>query len=55
MRGRRLSLVGLMVSAVALVGFVLLASLFKQEAFLQRDLAFTQGFMPTRRRPLRLF
>jgi undecaprenyl-diphosphatase len=42
MRGHNRALGGLLISAAALVGFVLLAGLFKQEAFLQRDLAFTQ-------------
>ena len=42
MRRARIAYAGLIISILALVGFVLLASLFKQEAFLQRDLAFTQ-------------
>lgn len=42
MRGRRIAFIGLTISALALVGFILLASVFKQDAFLQRDLAFTQ-------------
>jgi membrane-associated phospholipid phosphatase len=42
MRANKIAVAGLIVSAVALVGFVLLASVFKQEAFLQRDLAWTQ-------------
>jgi membrane-associated phospholipid phosphatase len=42
MRGRRIPFVGLTISALALVGFMILASVFKQDAFLQRDLAFTQ-------------
>ncbi len=42
MRGRRTFFVGLMISALALVGFVLLATMFKQDSFVQRDLAFTQ-------------
>ena len=42
MRGRRALFAGLMISALALVGFVLLASMFKQDSFVQQDLAFTQ-------------
>jgi undecaprenyl-diphosphatase len=42
MRGRSGALLELTVSAFALVGFILLASVFQQEAFLQRDLAITQ-------------
>src|SRR5829696_9201140 len=42
MHGRRIPFVGLTISALALIGFILLASVFKQDAFLQRDLAFTQ-------------
>lgn len=42
MRKDRIAFAGLIMSALALVGFVLLASVFQQETFLQRDLAFTQ-------------
>jgi membrane-associated phospholipid phosphatase len=42
MRPRQIALLGLAVSALALVAFILLASVFQQEFFLQRDLAFTQ-------------
>jgi membrane-associated phospholipid phosphatase len=42
MHGRSGSLLGLTISTFALVGFILLASVFQQEWFLQRDLAFTQ-------------
>jgi membrane-associated phospholipid phosphatase len=42
MPGRRVLFAGLMISALALVGFVLLASMFKQDSFVQRALAFTQ-------------
>ena len=42
MPGRRIPFIGLTISALALIGFILLASVFKQDAFLQRDLAFTQ-------------
>jgi hypothetical protein len=42
MRGRQVPFIGLMISALALVGFLLLASVFKQDSFLQRDLALTQ-------------
>jgi membrane-associated phospholipid phosphatase len=42
MPGRRILFAGLMINALALVGFVLLASMFKQDPFVQRDLAFTQ-------------
>jgi membrane-associated phospholipid phosphatase len=42
MRGRQVPFIGLMISALALVGFVVLASVFKQDSFLQRDLALTQ-------------
>ena len=42
MRRHQTAFLGLAVSALALVAFILLASVFKQESFLQRDLAFTQ-------------
>ena len=42
MPGRRTLFAGLMISALALVGFLLLASMFKQDSFVQQDLAFTQ-------------
>lgn len=42
MRPRQTAFLGLAVSALALVAFIVLASVFKQELFLQRDLAFTQ-------------
>lgn len=42
MRGRWQLLIGFTISALALVGFIFLASVFKQDAFVQRDLAFTQ-------------
>src|SRR5215207_6749746 len=42
MRRSRILFVGLIISALALVGFILLATVFKQDAFLQRDLVFTQ-------------
>jgi membrane-associated phospholipid phosphatase len=42
MHGRSGALLGLTISTLALVGFILLASVFQQEWFLQRDLAFTQ-------------
>jgi hypothetical protein len=42
MRGGRPPFIGLTISVLALVGFILLASVFKQDTFLQRDLAFTQ-------------
>jgi undecaprenyl-diphosphatase len=42
MQSRRIALLGLAASALALVAFMILASVFKQDAFLQRDLALTQ-------------
>ncbi len=42
MRRRQTAFLGLAVSALALVGFIVLANVFKQGSFLQRDLAFTQ-------------
>jgi len=42
MRSRQTAFLGLATSVLALVAFILLASIFKQESFLQRDLAFTQ-------------
>jgi undecaprenyl-diphosphatase len=42
MRSRQTAFLGLAISVLALVIFILLASVFKQESFLQRDLAFTQ-------------
>jgi undecaprenyl-diphosphatase len=42
MRRRRTPFAGLTISALALVGFLSLASMFKQDAFVQQDLAFTQ-------------
>ena len=42
MRRHQTAFLGLAVSALALVAFILLASVFKQVSFLQRDLAFTQ-------------
>lgn len=42
MRRHQTAFLGLAVSALALVAFILLASVFRQESFLQRDLAFTQ-------------
>jgi undecaprenyl-diphosphatase len=42
MRRRQTAYLGLIVSALVLGAFILLASMFKQDSFLQRDLAFTQ-------------
>jgi len=42
MRRHHRAFLGLTISGLALVGFILLASVFKQESFVQRDLAFTQ-------------
>ena len=42
MRERRTAFIGLSISALALIGFLLLASVFKQESFVQHDLALTQ-------------
>src|SRR5689334_23359915 len=42
MRRHQTAFLGLTVSALALVAFILLASTFKHESFLQRDLAYTQ-------------
>ena len=43
MRSRRIPFIGLTISALALVGFMILASIFKEDTFLQGDLAFTQA------------
>src|SRR6266545_3478511 len=42
MRGDKHLLIGLAVSVLALTAFIVLASIFKQPVFLERDLTFTQ-------------
>jgi membrane-associated phospholipid phosphatase len=55
MRGWKTISIGLMISALALGGFVLLASVFQQDAFLQSDLGFTQRIHASEESPVAPF